>query len=183
MAGCAIEPVPLDPPAVEAPVATLPTPPPITSRFGEWGGAGGSPRRWQHSGIDITARTGTPVLAAADGVVVRTGWGPYAGRYVLLRHGPDLGTAYYHLSVITVPAGQPVRRGDLIGRAGATGNATAPHLHFGVCRRPGGQCGPRFKDGWIDPESAWVAPNPCLVAGRVLPPGERSLTYPIPCAG
>jgi murein DD-endopeptidase MepM/ murein hydrolase activator NlpD len=160
----------------------MPEPPAIVSRFGDWGGGGGMPRPWQHSGIDIRGSLGSPVLAAADGVVLRTGWGPFAGRYVLVKHASDLTTAYYHLSAITVATGQKLLRGDQLGRVGMTGNANGPHLHFGVCRRPDGQCGSRIGDGWVNPEQAWAAPNPCLVPGRPVPSDPRRLTYPVPCS-
>jgi murein DD-endopeptidase MepM/ murein hydrolase activator NlpD len=158
-------------------------PPPVISRFGDWNGAGGLPRPWQHAGVDIRAATGTPILAAAPGTVLRTGWGPFAGRYVLLVHAPDLGTAYYHLSEIGVVAGQRVGRGEPIGRAGMTGNATTAHLHFGACRRDGGACGGRIGEGWVDPVTLWAEPNPCFVAGRAYPAEPARLTYPVPCSG
>jgi murein DD-endopeptidase MepM/ murein hydrolase activator NlpD len=90
-------------------------------------------------------------------------------------------TVYYHLSAIEVSPGQAVRRGDVVGRAGASGNATAPHLHFGVCRREGGQCGERIEGGWEDPARHWVAGSLCFVPGHSYAPQARALTYPVPC--
>jgi murein DD-endopeptidase MepM/ murein hydrolase activator NlpD len=181
--GCAVEPPhpALVPPSSTTPGPVALTPPPIMSRFGEWRGEGGAATPTRHAGIDIRAATGTPVLAAADGIVLRTGSQVYAGRLILVEHDLDLMTAYYHLSAIEVVVGQAVRRGETIGRVGMTGNATAPHLHFGVCRREGGLCGERIDAGWEDPARDWIAANPCFVAGFTYSPQERRLTYPVPC--
>jgi len=180
--GCAIEPpgpahLPSEP--FTGPVALVA--PPILSRFGEWRGEGGAATPTRHAGIDIRATTGTPVLAAADGVVLRTGTQAFAGRLIVIAHDANLATAYYHLSAIEVVAGQAVRRGEVIGRAGATGNATAPHLHFAVCRREGAACGERIDAGWEDPARHWIGANPCLVTWQTYPLQERRLTYPVPC--
>ena len=183
--GCALEPPRPEPitGALPAPApAPALTPPPVISAFGDARSAGGGLRIWQHAGVDIRAATGTPTLAAADGVVVRTGWGPLAGRFVILVHEADLATVYYHLSAITVQVGQAVERGAAIGRTGATGNATSPHLHFGLCRREGVSCGASSDAGWADPARYWAAGNPCFVPGRAIPPRPLRLTYPVPCA-
>lgn len=86
-----------------------------------------------HSGVDLRAPWGTPVVAAADGIVRQSGWrGPY-GRLIVLNHGNDtLSTLYAHLSELFVRAGQVVRRGEVIGRVGSTGRTTSPHLHYEV---------------------------------------------------
>jgi murein DD-endopeptidase MepM/ murein hydrolase activator NlpD len=180
--GCAVEaprPALIPPPTEDLQVALVP--PPVLSRFGEWRGEGGAARPARHAGIDIRATTGTPVLAAADGLVLRTGSQAFAGRLVVVAHDVDLATAYYHLSRIEVAPGQAVRRGDVIGRAGASGNATAPHLHFGVCRRVGAQCGERIDGGWEDPARLWITANRCFVPGQTYSPQEPRLTYPVPC--
>jgi murein DD-endopeptidase MepM/ murein hydrolase activator NlpD len=178
--GCAIEPPrPALVPAPETPVALVP--PPIVSQFGAWRGEGGTASTSRHAGIDIRATTGTAVLAAADGLVLRTGFQAFAGRLIVVGHDPDLATVYYHLSAVEVATGQTVRRGEVIGRVGTSGNATAPHLHFGVCHREGGLCGERIGDGWEDPGRHWIAANPCFVAGRPYAAEPMRFTYPVPC--
>jgi len=88
-----------------------------------------------HFGMDISQGYGSPVVAAADGVVVLTGWrNNCGGNQVVIAHGSNLYTGYYHLSGITASAGQKVTRGTRIGRIGQTGCATGPHLHFSVSR-------------------------------------------------
>jgi murein DD-endopeptidase MepM/ murein hydrolase activator NlpD len=163
------------------PGAVALVPSPIVSRFGEWRGEGGAATPTRHAGIDIRATMGTPVLAAADGIVLRTATQAYAGRLIVVEHDVDLATAYYHLSHVAVVPGQSVRRGEVIGRVGMTGNATAPHLHFGVCRREGGVCGERIDGGWEDPTRHWIAANPCFVGGQAYAPQDRRLSYPVPC--
>lgn len=183
--GCAVEPprpALLPPPAETSPGPLVSVaPPPVISRFGEWRGEGGAARPARHAGIDIRATTGTPVLAASDGTVLRTGFQVFAGRLIVVEHDTDLVTVYYHLSAVDVVAGQAVRRGDVIGRVGATGNATAPHLHFGVCRREGGLCSEGIDGGWEDPTRHWIAANPCFVSGHTYRRLDRRFTYPVPC--
>jgi murein DD-endopeptidase MepM/ murein hydrolase activator NlpD len=83
-----------------------------------------------HLGVDYRAPAGSPVVAVADGVVLSAGMSGGSGRLVHLRHGNGLESEYLHLSSIAVRAGARVRQGELIGRVGSTGLATAAHLDF-----------------------------------------------------
>lgn len=86
-----------------------------------------------HAGVDLTAAYGTPVVAAADGVVGTTGWMGRYGKSVRLLHGTNgLSSRYAHLAEAYVRPGQVVRRGEVIGRVGRSGRVTAPHLHYEV---------------------------------------------------
>jgi murein DD-endopeptidase MepM/ murein hydrolase activator NlpD len=88
-----------------------------------------------HDGMDIAQATGAPILAAAAGVVVRTGWvNNCGGNQIVIAVGSNLYTGYYHLSRILVSPGQKIARGQQIGKIGDTGCTTGPHLHFSVSR-------------------------------------------------
>lgn len=85
-----------------------------------------------HPGLDIAGRSGQPVHATAEGTVSRAGVENGYGNLIVIDHGFGLETYYGHLSSFSVKAGDHVNRGDLIGRVGATGRATGPHLHYEV---------------------------------------------------
>jgi murein DD-endopeptidase MepM/ murein hydrolase activator NlpD len=86
-----------------------------------------------HPALDIAADYGTPVDAAAAGVVVFAGWRSNGGGYqVWMSHGNNIYTTYNHMSAITVGAGEQVSRGQQVGRVGMSGAATGPHCHFEV---------------------------------------------------
>ena len=90
-----------------------------------------------HRGTDFAAPTGTPILAAGDGTVVRVGPFGAFGNYVRLRHADGYETAYAHMSRFArgMRAGARVRQGEVIGYVGTTGRSTGPHLHYEVMRR------------------------------------------------
>jgi len=94
-----------------------------------------------HNGVDYGAPPGAPVASVASGVVTFAGWTNGGGRTVKLRHSGGYESEYLHLSAITVKSGAHVGQGALVGRVGATGLATGPHLHYGL-RRNGSYVNP-----------------------------------------
>ena len=89
----------------------------------------------RHPGIDIGAPKGASVLAADSGYVIQAGWSNVGyGNMILINHGNGYLTRYGHLSTFNVEVGDSVKKGQLIGRAGSTGNSTGPHLHFEIIR-------------------------------------------------
>jgi murein DD-endopeptidase MepM/ murein hydrolase activator NlpD len=88
-----------------------------------------------HTGIDLKAKQGTPVLSPAKGVVEFVGRRSGYGLYIRIRHSKDVCTAFAHLRKIYAVVGQTVKEGDVIGEVGVTGRVTGPHLHFEVIER------------------------------------------------
>ena len=147
---------------------------PITSAFG-WRTHPLSQDRRLHTGTDLGALWGTPVVAAFSGEVQVADWVGGYGVTVLLNHpDQDRQTLYGHLSEIFVKPGEWVTQGEVIGRVGSTGNSTGPHLHFELRQWHG--------DGWvaidagswlvaamrgeetpIHPDLAWILPSPPLL--------------------
>ena len=96
-----------------------------------------------HWGIDISTNIGNPILATADGIVIKVETDKYLGKNVTISHGNGFTTIYGHMSNFNVKAGQRVKRRDIIGYIGQTGKAAGPHVHYEV-----------FRDGKrVDPRS------------------------------
>ncbi len=99
-------------------------------------------KRWKaHRGVDYAANTGTPVMAAGDGRIIRSSYDKYNGHHVFIQHGEKYVTKYLHFTKRAVKLGQEVKQGQVIGYVGSTGLAAGPHLHYeflvdGVHRNP-----------------------------------------------
>jgi murein DD-endopeptidase MepM/ murein hydrolase activator NlpD len=143
-----------------------------------------------HTGIDIDADAGTPVLASGPGTVVWAGWGLYSGvtdndsdpygQAVSIRHdfgfqGKPLYTVYAHMSKVEVTVGQHVETGELLGLVGETGNTTGPHLHFEVRLEYNTFHHTLNPELWLSPPQGWGV----LVGQLVQENGELMRTYPI----
>ena len=98
----------------------------LTSKFGSRNGR-------HHDGIDIGARKGTPIVAAAGGKIMFSGWGPTGyGLMLIIKHKSNLTTVYAHNAYVHVHKNQMVKQGQKIASVGSTGRSTGPHLHFEV---------------------------------------------------
>ncbi|MCC6212662.1 MAG: M23 family metallopeptidase [Burkholderiales bacterium] len=109
-----------------------------------------SGQQTMHEGIDFITDAGTPVVAAAGGVVQFAGFHPQYGYMVDIDHGNDLVTRYAHLSKVLVKEGEVLQRGRRIADSGSTGRSTGPHLHFEV----------RFRGAAQNPAKFLLATNP-----------------------
>jgi len=83
-----------------------------------------------HNGLDISSAKGTPIVAPADGTVIKRGYDKYLGKFLKIDHGRKIITTYGHLSACNVSPGQKVERGDIIASMGNTGLSTGHHLHY-----------------------------------------------------
>ncbi len=147
-------------PSVEL-IYPLMNPARITSRFG-WRTHPLTGTRRFHSGLDIAAPTGTPVVATATGTVVSAGWNGGYGKAIVIQHNDVQQTLYGHLSEISVQPGQQVTQGSVIGLVGSTGNSTGPHLHF-ESRSPS--------------STGWVAVDPTQEIQYAIDNLRRSMPY------
>lgn len=100
-----------------------------------------------HEGLDFTADVGTPIMAAAGGVVIAAEYHPHYGNMVDLDHGDGLVTRYAHCSKLLVKSGTVVKRGQKIAEVGTTGRSTGPHLHFEVRKNGAPQNPVKFLQG------------------------------------
>jgi murein DD-endopeptidase MepM/ murein hydrolase activator NlpD len=116
----------------------------LSARYGQRGGIWSA--GW-HTGLDFRVKSGTPVVAAANGTVIASGWGGAYGYRIEVDHGNGYVTAYNHLSKIEITEGK-VAAGQEIGKTGTSGNTTGPHLHFEV-----------IKDGEFMNPSSWLWGN------------------------
>ena len=94
-----------------------------------------------HNGLDISSRKGTPIIAPADGKVIKRGYDKYLGKYLKIDHGRQIITVYGHVSSFNVSSGQRVERGEIIALMGNTGLSTGHHLHYMI----------RVKDRVVNP--------------------------------
>ena len=128
----------------------------ITSRFGMRTLRGVEK---MHNGIDLVARDGSgsavdAIMVHTGGEVISAGYGESAGNYIKIRTAPDVVMVYYHLRDKTAfRVGDTVKKGQVIGYMGATGNVTGAHLHFGI----------KVGENWIDPEPYLNADYPDAV--------------------
>ena len=107
-----------------------------TTEFGTIRYTNGSKTSSRHGALDIAAATGVPVPAANAGRVIFAQYIQMSGNVVVIEHGLGLKTWYFHMSEINVKENQMVKQGDIIGKVGATGFVTGPHLHFGMSVGP-----------------------------------------------
>jgi murein DD-endopeptidase MepM/ murein hydrolase activator NlpD len=168
---------PADVPAEQAPGVV------ILSPYRSLVGANARPRLLPHAGVDIAAPAGTPVLAAADGVVsLLIAYEPGCGIGVVLSHPAfERWTAYCHMTRALVASGQSVSRGEPIGLSGTSGNsAKVPHVHLELCTRACASHRDGDLGGTQNPLAVVVG---CLDPRRTYPADRFVLTWPIPCAG
>ncbi len=104
----------------------------VTSYFGSRTDPITGKQNAHHSGIDIAAPNGTPIMASASGTVMTVGYTSINGNYVMIYHGDGVATAYCHCSTILVSEGEQVSQGQTIAKVGLTGKTNGYHLHYGV---------------------------------------------------
>jgi murein DD-endopeptidase MepM/ murein hydrolase activator NlpD len=139
----------------------LTTPARISSRFG-WRTHPLTGKRRFHSGLDIAAPTGAPVVATESGTIVSAGWNGGYGKAIVIQHNGTQQTLYGHLSEISVQSGQSIAKGTVIGLVGSTGNSSGPHLHF---------------ESRISNGTSWVAVDPSQAIQYAVANLRRSMPF------
>lgn len=147
--------------------------PRVISPFGSFYGPEGYPRQeGPHNGIDVAGAIGDPVLAVTDGtVLVAAENHGDCGTIVVIRLTPTTRAVYCHLAAYVVSAGQPVKRGDVVGFLGTTGRRPGPgfeHIHLTL----------RVGETAVDPEAYMLG---CFEVGRAYPADKLALTWPVRC--
>ena len=100
----------------------------------DFGGRSMGGRAEHHSGLDLSAPSGTPIYATGPGIVTKSGWGTGYGQYVEINHGNGYITRYAHASRLVARVGDQVKAGEHIANVGCTGRCTGPHLHYEVVK-------------------------------------------------
>ncbi|MQW91891.1 peptidoglycan DD-metalloendopeptidase family protein [Acinetobacter wanghuae] len=100
----------------------------------DFGGRTMGGRAENHSGLDMSAPSGTPIYATGPGIVTKSGWGTGYGQYVEINHGNGYLTRYAHASRLIAKVGDRVKAGEHIANVGCTGRCTGPHLHYEVVK-------------------------------------------------
>ena len=100
----------------------------------DFGGRSMGGRAEHHSGLDLSAPSGTPIYATGPGIVTKSGWGTGYGQYVEINHGNGYITRYAHASRLIARVGDQVKAGEHIANVGCTGRCTGPHLHYEVVK-------------------------------------------------
>lgn len=122
---------------------------PISGVYGSQRVLNGAPRR-PHYGVDIAVPVGTPIVAPAPGIITYSNADMYfSGGTIILDHGQGLSSSFLHLAEVLVQPGQSVRQGEIIGKVGATGRVTGPHLDWRM----------NWQGAYIDPQLL-VTPMP-----------------------
>ena len=139
-----------------------------------------------HTGLDYPAEPGTPILAAAGGVVVTQEFHPQYGNMIEVDHGNDLITRYAHSSAVFVKKGDLIKRGQKIALVGNTGRSTGPHLHFEVLVQGVPQDPQKFLTAGNAPPAAQIAQTkPATTASAskpAIPPKTPALNVPSPAS-
>ena len=111
----------------------------VTSKFGE---KRYFPKKYNHKGMDLAGKKGTPIKATAEGKIIFAGWLYGYGKTVIIKHDNNIVTVYAHLNEINTSIGKTVSKQDVIGKLGSTGRSTGNHLHYEI----------RINNKPIDPE-------------------------------